>query len=65
MNTDTTEFTEYDQVRKENTWTIYTKHNCIYCVKIKQFLGQSSDIITINCDSQLISQEIKLLYLYF
>lgn len=36
-----------------DTWTIYTKSNCVFCHKVKELLEKEHIITIVNCDEWL------------
>lgn len=63
----TMDFNDFYQVRVKDTWTIYTKKNCIYCDKIKKLLDfdadNSTNIVVVDCSSQLLDTESRNTFL--
>ena len=51
------------ELPSNNGWTIYTKSNCIYCVKVKELLKLLNLII--NCDDYLLDSSNKNEFLEF
>lgn len=46
-----------------NTWIVYTKSNCVFCLKVKELLENEPIITIINCDNWLKHKEKKEIFL--
>jgi glutaredoxin len=53
---------KFNFIYPSDTWTIYSKSNCLYCTQVKKLLEKESFTI-INCDIWLEEQETKNLFL--
>ena len=42
-------------------WTIYSKSNCLYCMKVKELLENQKEIRIINCDDLINTIETNFL----
>ncbi len=46
-----------------NSWIIYTKSNCSYCSKLKEFISNQQIYTIINCDDWLKNEFEKEIFL--
>ena len=53
---------KFNFIYPNETWTIYTKSNCMFCNQIKKLLEKENFTI-INCDKWLEEQETKNIFL--
>ena len=48
----------------DKIWTVYTKSNCEYCIKVKKLLESNGiEYISLNCDNYIQDNKSKELFL--